>query len=250
MAEEAPESIVAAVQGHEWRQGCILPATAHAEVEATIGGKLDPQDACVVITHSCDLARPDPTLDVEIVRAVPTGRKLDGGRTHGRSRKNLQIEISIAGIRKAAEIEAQSRHEVPLAILGRYAPDPDRLLHEQDREILIAWLVARYARAGFPDAFERRFALQRKALEKAAAGMRRIWRIYVGLSDWHDLPDDETYRTAVFCVMKAEDFKHLAKRQEALEAVSGFLAALAQCSGIELTTDAQGALVPDDDFTL
>lgn len=250
MAEEAPESIVAAVQSHKWRQGCILPAAAHAEVEATIGGKLDSQDACVVITHSCDLARPDPTLDVEIVRAVLTGRKPDGGRTHGRSRKKLQIEISVAGSRQTVEIEAQSRHEVPLAILARHAPDQDRSLHVQDLEILIAWLVARYARPGFPDAFERRLAVQRKALEKAAAGMCRIWRIYVGLSDWRDLPDEESYQTAIFCVMRAEDFEDLARRQEAVEAVSHFLAALAQCSGIELTTDAQGALVPDDDFTL
>lgn len=250
MTEDAPEAIVAAVQRYKWRQGCILPAAAHADVEAIIGGKLDPRDACVIITHSCDLARPEPTLDVEIVRAVPTGRKLDGGRTHGRSRKKLQIEIGTAGGRQAVEIEAQSRHNVPLAILARHAPDPERSLHEQDREILIAWLMARYARPGFPDAFERRLAMQRKALEKAAAGMCRIWRIYVGLSDWRDLSDEESYRTAVFCVMQAEDFEDLAKRQEGLDAVGRFLAALAQCSGIELTTDAQGALVSEDDFTL
>lgn len=207
MAKEAPESIAAVVQSHEWRQGCILPRAAHLEVEAVVGAKLDPQDVCIVITHSCDLTRPDPAVDVEIVRAVLTGRKLDGGRTHGRSRKKLQIEISIAGSRQAVEIAAQSRYEVPLAILAQHAPDPERSLLEQDREILIAWLVARYARPGFPNAFEARLRTQRKELEKAAAGMSRIWRIYVGFSDWRDLPDSESYKTTVFCVMRAEDFE-------------------------------------------
>lgn len=250
MEDETPESIVAAVQAHGWRQGHVLPAAAHAGIEAAIGSKLDPQDVCIVITHSCDLARPDPTLDVEIVLAVPTGGKLDGGRTQGRSRKKLHIEIAVSGSRQAIEIAAQGRHDVPLVILAQHAPDPERSLHEQDREILIAWLVARYARPGFPNAFEHRLAKQRKALERAADKLSWIWRIYVGLSEWHDLPDGKSYKAQVFCVMRAEDFRDIAKRQEAMDAVGRFLAALSQCPGIEVSADAQESLVTDDDFTL
>lgn len=250
MEEATPESIVGAVQAHGWRQGCILPPAAHADVEAAIGHALEPQAACIVITHSCDLARPDPTLDVEIALALPTGKKLDSGRAQGRSRKKLQIELSLSGSRQAVEIPAQSRHDIPLPILAQYTPDPERSLDDENREILIAWLVARYARPGFPDAFENRLAKERKALEEAAAGLRWIWRVYVGLSTWHDLPDEAPYQARVFCVMKAEDFEELGKRQEAGAAVTRFLAALAQCPGIELNIDAQEALVPDDDFTL
>lgn len=250
MEAAIPESIVGAVQAHGWRQGCILPTAAHVDVEAAIGHALEPQTACIVITHSCDLARPDPTLDVEIALAWPTGKKLDSGRAQGRSRKKLEIELSLSGSRQAVEIAVQSRRDIPLLILAQHTPDPERSLDDENREILIAWLVARYARPGFPDAFENRLARERKALEGAAAGLRWIWRVYVGLSTWHDLPDEAPYQARVFCVMKAEDFEYLAKRQEAGAAVTRFLAALAQCPGIELNIDAQTALVPDDDFTL
>lgn len=250
MEEATPESIVGAVQTHGWRQGCILPPAAHADVEAAIGQALDPQATCIIITHSCDLARPDPTLDAEIVLALPTGKKLDSGRAQGRSRKKLQIEVSFSGNRQVVEIPAQSRRDIPLPILAQHPPDPERALDDENREILIAWLVARYARAGFPDAFENRLAKQKKALEEAADGLRWVWRVYVGLSTWHDLPDEAPYQARVFCVMKAEDFEDLAKRQEAGSAVTRFLAALAQCPGIELNIDAQEALIPDDEFTL
>jgi hypothetical protein len=150
-------TIAKAVVDCGWRQGDILPLAAHADITAAIGRDLEPAQACIVITHSCDLARPDPTLDAEIVIATPTQKKLDGSVAYARSRKRLQIELAVAGIRQAVEIHANDRFDLPLAVL-QHGPDKSRTLIDDQREILIEWLIARYARPGFPDAFEKSIA--------------------------------------------------------------------------------------------
>jgi hypothetical protein len=74
----SPEAIVEAVRAHGWRQGDILPVAAHADVAAVLDREPESRQVCIVITHSCDLDRPDPTMGVEAVLATPTGKRLDG----------------------------------------------------------------------------------------------------------------------------------------------------------------------------
>jgi hypothetical protein len=251
MATDATqEAIVAAVIANGWRQGCTLPAEAHGEVEACIERDLSAEHACIVITHSCDLVRPDPLLDVEIVVASPTGKDLDGSVAHGRSRKRIELLVAVKNSPRVYEIKAKDRFEIPLSLLATNAPDPSRHLADVTQRSLIEWLVARYARPGLPDAFETRIHDQRKHLGKAAQKLGNVWRIYIGLSPWDDLPAQELYDVELRFVMYAEDYEVIAKRAETLNSIEDFLKVLGKCQGLKVPTDPQEVLCADDDLTL
>ncbi|MEZ5581923.1 MAG: hypothetical protein R3F37_03315 [Candidatus Competibacteraceae bacterium] len=177
--------LITTVSAQGWKQGDILPIESHTAIEQATGRNLEPEQACIVITHSCDLARPDPTLPIEIVVATPTHKALDGGFAYGRSRKKLQLLLTSNDGEDTFEILALDRFEIPLTILGQHGPDQARQLANSDQlEILIEWLVARYARTGFPNAFENRMASKRKALVKAVEKLTRLahlpWAIQLG----------------------------------------------------------------------
>lgn len=252
MATDAmQQDIVAAVIMNGWRQGCILPAEAHIGVQTCIGRDLSPEHACIVITHSCDLARPDPLLGVEVVVASPTGKDLNGSVTHGRSRKRIELLVAMGNSPRAYEIKAKDRFELPLSLFAANAPDPTRRLADVKQcSSLIEWLVARYARPGLPNAFEARIYAQRKLLEKAAQKLSDVWRIYIGLTPWDDLPEREPYDVELRFVMYVEDYEIAVKRAETLESIENFLKVLEKCQGLKVPTDPQEVLFAEDELSL
>lgn len=251
MADDAQLAIVAAVTKNAWRQGCILPPEAHPALQKCVGRPIDPECVCIVITHSCDLVRPDPSFGVEVVIASPTGRKLNGTVAHGRSRKRLELLVTVSGIDQTYEIKAQDRFDLPLHVFAEHTSDAARTLaDDQQRFSLIEWLVARYARPGLPDAFESRISAQRKQLAKAAEKLATVWRIYVGLTPWNELSEHDSYGVELRFVMRVEDYEVVAKRGEALKSVEGFLTALKACQGLTVPTDPQEVLFSEDEVTL
>jgi hypothetical protein len=244
----AQDAIAATVIANGWRQGCILPAEAHVEVKTYIRLDLSAEHACIVITHSCDLVRPDPSLDVEIVVASPTGKGIDGSVAHGRSRKRIELHVAVGDSSRAYEIWAKDRFELPLSLFATNSPDPSR--HLAERNSLIEWLVARYARPGLPNAFEDRICNQRKSLEKAAQKLNHVWRIYIGLTPWGDLPAQEPYGVELRFVMYTEDYDVIEKRVETLNSIDEFLKVLRKCQGLKVPADPQEVLRVEDDLTL
>jgi hypothetical protein len=244
-------TLIGAVTARGWRQGDVLPIEAHAAIGKVIGRNVESEQACIVITHSCDLVRPDPTLPIEIVIATPTHKTLDGGLTYGRSRKKLQLLLTSGNGKEAFEILALDHFKIPLTILGQHGPDQTRHWVDSDQpESLLEWLVARYARPGFPNAFENRITSDKKALVKAAKKLTHVWRIYLGLSSWGELPHDQPYIVELRFVMRLTDFEDVEKRRETLAAVSQFLKVLRACSDINVPDDPTEVLVSDDDMTL
>lgn|GEM_PF-3634264 len=255
MQDETPESdIEALVKANKWRQGDLLPAEAQDAIATLVGPSFTDQHLGIVVTHSCDLDRPDSAFTVEIVVASITGKKLNGSVAHSRSRKKLQIEVLFDDAKQAIEIRASDRYELPLEMFAQFAPDRTRILADDlQREILVEWLVARYARPGFPNAFEQRLGSDKKkveALKVAAERLHLIPRIYVGLTPWEEIKEDQSYLVEIFFVMNQEDFKGVEKRKEALAAISGFLQVLRQFPGIIVEQDENDTLRSDDDFTL
>lgn len=246
-----PEAVVAAVIANCWRQGAILPAAAHASVIASTGHDLNAENVCVVITHSCDLVRPDSSLGIEIVVASPTGKGLDGTVAHGRSRKRIELLVTVENSTRVYEIKAKDRFEIPLDLLATYAPDPTRrLADDNQRRSLIEWLVARYARPGLPNAFEARILEQRKDLARAAQKLVDVWRIYVGLTPWDDLPKQKSYEVELKFVMHVEDYDVVKKRVETLNSIETFLKVLGKCQGLNVPTDPQDTLFSEEELSL
>lgn len=137
-----------------WRQGHVLTDEA---VDAL--GLRDAQAAkavVVVVSHDCDLAAsPDKEPDVEVI----VGRlveKADGNFTHAKTPRILHIEFTTPDGTKVVELGATKKVLVPKSKLSNYKPSQEFQLGSTEESILQRWLAARYRRAAFPDAFEKR----------------------------------------------------------------------------------------------
>ncbi|MBI4755956.1 MAG: hypothetical protein HY778_11220 [Betaproteobacteria bacterium] len=251
LGDALPDASVPAVTANRWRQGDIFPVTAHGRLQACIGKQIAEDHVCIAISHSCDLVRPDPSLAVEVVLGRPTGASLDGSVAYGRSRKRLQLLVAVDDAFQVFEICAGDRFDVPLDILADHAPDSARVLAcPTQRDSLVEWLVARYARPGLPNAFERRIDRHRRHLERAAKNLRSVWRIYIGLTPWEELPADQAYDVELRFVMTSEEHGLVEKRHEALEAIEKLLEVLGRCDGLRVPADPQETIFSDEDMTL
>ncbi len=138
-----------------WRQG-------HALTDETVD-KLGLRDAqapertlAVVISHDCDLAAsPDREPEVELI----VGRQLekpDGNFTHAKNARILHIGFASANGAQFVELAALKKIRILKSDLAGHEPRNEFRLGPSEQSILQRWLAARYRRAAFPDAFDRR----------------------------------------------------------------------------------------------
>lgn len=245
MTEEHSE----AVHANGWRQGDILPTSAHAKLAKLIKREWNDNDVCIVITHSCELIRPDTT--VEIVIGQPTGgTKLNSTLTNGQSRKKIEVNTSINGRHIPIVITAADRYNIPTELLTFARPDERKLTDDLQREALVEWLVAKYARPGFPDNFEARLSPQLKEIKKIISQSAHIWRIYLGLSSWGDLSENETYEVELYFVIEDAHYQQTKIRGEVLIFVNKFISIINRCNGLQVSQDATEMLVSDEEFPI
>ncbi|MEK6750084.1 MAG: hypothetical protein AABY83_12905 [Pseudomonadota bacterium] len=246
------ESLDKRVIANGWRQGHILPTDSHACLETLIKQQINQNQVAIVLTHSCDLVRPDPLLPVEIILGRIVNTKPNGGFTFGRSRKELHILATDNTNQCILILKSIDRFKVPLTLLGEYRPTQTiTLTGEHQRVVLISWLVASYARPGLPQAFETRISTQRKALSEAAEKLSDVEKIYLQLNSWEDnLPATKNYTINLLFVMEKEKYDDDNQKNNTGEAVNKFLDALKKCDGVQVESDVGDALVPDDDITL
>jgi len=138
-----------------WRQGQVLTdgtvdklALRDAEApEATL---------VVVISHDCDLAAsPDKEPEIELI----VGRRIDktdGNFTHAKTPRVLHIEFATPDGGKFVELAATRKVRVAKSDFADHEPRPEFQLGPTEQSIFQRWLGARYRRAAFPDAFEKR----------------------------------------------------------------------------------------------
>jgi hypothetical protein len=147
-----------------WRQG-------HALTDDTVD-KFDLRNAqapektfVVVISHDCDIAAsPDKESDIELI----VGRqieKVDGNFTHAKTPRVLHIEFTTPEGAKLVELAAAKKTRVVKNDFADQEPRREFQLNPVGQSILQRWLGARYRRAAFPDAFDKR-------LDESKAGKR------------------------------------------------------------------------------
>jgi hypothetical protein len=135
-----------------WRQGHVL--TAETVVALQLVSDEDNPPLVVVASHDCDLAQDpssEPVVEVIIGRRVD---KADGNFTHGKNPRRLHVSGIDGGAAICIELMAPARRSVAKQDLVRHLPSATVLIDPAHRNTLQYWLVARYRRSAFPDAFD------------------------------------------------------------------------------------------------
>jgi hypothetical protein len=141
----------------QWRQGCALTDET-VEKFALRDARAPESTLVVVVSHDCDLAAsPDKEPEIELI----VGRqieKADGNFTHAKTPRVLHIEFTTPAGGKFVELSAIKKVRVAKNDFADNEPRREFLLGPTEQSILQRWLAARYRRAAFPDAFEKRLS--------------------------------------------------------------------------------------------
>jgi hypothetical protein len=140
-----------------WRQGHVLTDETVDKL-ALRDAQAPEQIFVVVISHDCDLAAaPDKEPEVELI----VGRRIekpDGNFTHAKTPRVLHLEFATADAQRFVELAATKKVRVAKHDLIDHEPSREFQLGSAEQSILQRWLGARYRRAAFPDAFEKRLS--------------------------------------------------------------------------------------------
>ncbi len=204
----------------------------------------------VILTHSCDLlARAyEAEPHVEVIAARPIDRR-DSRYEMQRNPRRLHIPVSVAGVERYHELRAAERLTVPRQRLEHLDPGPERTLDPLHVRRVVQWIVNRYDRDAFPDAFNARLGPVRRRLEylletEGAA----VDAIYVQLSDGRELPPAVEYRVTLVVAMDTALWADAARRKEVDHRLVRPLAKLVDtCNGVAVD---DCALKPNSQITL
>jgi hypothetical protein len=138
-----------------WRQGCALTDET-VEKFALRDARAPETTVVVVISHDCDLAAStdkEPEVELIVGRQI---EKADGNFTHAKTPRVLHIEFATPDGGKFVELSATRKVRVAKSDFAGHEPRREFQLGPTEQSILQRWLGARYRRAAFPDAFEKR----------------------------------------------------------------------------------------------
>jgi hypothetical protein len=247
MSEDAAQQIHA----QHWRQGRLLPVASHAEVTQQLRGVLlADDDAVIVISQSCDLVHGDFTQEpfAEILIAHRWPKPPDGALMYLRNPRRLHFYLQAHGQKQAYAAWIWDRYRLPRDVLVQWPPDAERGLWNQDeQDVLISWLVARYERTALPDELQRRFGRIKDKLKKPMKQLKDVSGVFLECSN-AELNADTDYRLRVKLVMPKAAYDQ-ADRRQAVEQIRMQLdAVLRKCPGVLLEEEPE--LVSELDFTL
>lgn len=138
-----------------WRQGHVLTDDAVDKLGLR-DARAPKQTLVVVVSHDCDLAASsEKEPDVELIIGQQI-EKADGNFTHAKTPRVLHIEFKTPNGPKVVELAAIRKARVAKNDLADHEPRGEFKLGPAGQSILQRWLGARYRRAAFPDAFEKR----------------------------------------------------------------------------------------------
>lgn len=140
--------------GTSWRQGHLLTQHCLDELKFVYDGF--PQPKVLVISHDCDLDRPEeyePYVEVIVGKAVTQAQ---GNYIAARNSRTLHLSFDIGRSEKILEFRACDRTRIAKADLAAFQPDASMPLAPRDKRTLQHWLSARYMRPSYPTNFNNR----------------------------------------------------------------------------------------------
>jgi hypothetical protein len=253
MSEGGGSADAGRIKGLGWRQGSILPPELISELleAGELRAIATVADILIVVSHDCDVTSAslanEPSVELLLARPLAEG-SFHGGLTHGKNPRRLHFFVEISGSPTAAEARADERFVISRSRLKSYRPDPGRVCSRQVRDEIVLWLVKRYDRAAFPDAFNARIAKAKKSIGKALETKGEgIHEIFIAMESWDELPDGEPYRVHLVATMSTDEFGDPESRERAQQALDVMEEKLQGCGGVEIV---DAGLVSEADVSL
>lgn len=227
MIEDADRGI----RVQHWRQGRLLPVASHTVVAQQLNIEpLSDDDACIVISQSCDLLSPhfEDEPFAEIVIAKPLTSEPNPNRRYRRNPRWLHFQLRVCEERVFYEAWIWHRYRLPRQLFAELTPDTERQLADDDEQrLLVQWLAARYDRAALPDAFQKRLGAVKDKFEDRLRKMADVSAVFISLNSYEELSDEQPYHLKIILVMRVDDYAnqqskgkltpHLVKLVELLE---------------------------------
>lgn len=225
------------IRENGWCQGAVFEIEDSQALCADLGIDLPDGDRLIVLSHDCDVVHSgdaEPNVELAVVRTLATG--VSGHNTFGKSPRFLHLEVESGNDHLAIEILAALRHFIPREKLEDYLADGDFKLSKDQVAQIRRWLSNKYSRAALPDAFNNRISAiyknpVRRNLKKKE---RYVSGLFVALSEWGELDDDDDYSVALLATVEVDDYAIAERRIEAGDALTILVNALSDADGIDV----------------
>lgn len=242
------------IEEQGWRQGCVLPATCHAELTQLpdVDAIVDPDDACIVVSQSCDLIHHDGRQEpyAELLITKPLAGTVDPMVCNRRSPRRLHFELSVRGHLVWYEALAWRRCRLHRTVLTHHRPDPERRLDDtRVLRMIVEWLAARYQRAALPSAFQRRLKPVQDKLRKLAATLTSISTLFVALNSQEELSDDEAYHLGLILALPSDEYAQQDRLNAMEKQFVKLMGLFARCPGITLD-EAESRVESEENISL
>ncbi len=220
-----------------WRQGSVLRQADHAKLDENIRSSLRLDASIVVVSHDCDVTNgsyeKEPTVELFVV--YPRTEK-KGGRTFGKSPREIDFQIRVDGCDTSFIGHASDRYHIDRRILETITPDPQSHLPSESVSLLRSWLAQRYNRSAFPDVFLNRLEQVKDNIESILNREgAEISAILIGIKpDDVDVREDESYEVNLYAVMPVNLYKQASLRTKAQLVIDQLGKLFRKCGGIQL----------------
>ena len=191
-----------------WKQGILLipnderlKKNAHYEI---------PDDArLLIVSQTCDLVQGSFEREpyFEALCLHPLNQEPNGGYLGGKNSRRIEFSLDIAkdGIIHWYALPYE-RHLIERELL--LDRQPDSFLHdEQTLKMILRWLSRRYTRIAYPEAFVSRIDTRKGPIGKKFSRLNpHISNVYVHVTPFSELDDDDEYSMEIMLVMNAKAF--------------------------------------------
>jgi len=219
-----------------WKQFSIINPADHPALLEHAHINLEPDDLLLVISQTCDLVSgkdSEPFFEVACLRSLKSTRQ----DTHPDSKnpRRMEVTLSLEDQETHFYLLAHERFHVKQELLHEINP-AEAINDEDTLDALLDWIVARYNRVAFPDSFDRRWKTRRKTIEKTIKKLERITDIYLKITPFDEVEDNEEYELEILLLMSSRDYQDPDVLAEYEELASALEDQLAKCDGINVET--------------
>ncbi|WP_396215683.1 hypothetical protein [Gemmatimonas sp.] len=237
-AEPSARRGVAGIVDNRWEQGSVVDAeTLRVLAELGLLARQPPRENAigVILTQSCDIVNGsyDAEPEVELWLAHVTDRP-EPQYFALKNPRRLHLEANTPTGACHLEINGHLRTSMPRWTLEALRPDTILFLAKPHVDLLLDFLVNRFRRPAFPNAFnQRRTSAIRKIETTLKRHAKEIYRLYVKLNTFDELVNDGAqYVVELYLLVSQEHFAVDQIRHTLDQATAKIAGLLDSCAGI------------------
>jgi hypothetical protein len=226
-----------AIRKNGWRQGHLFTAEDTRALAESVGCSVVEGGLFVLVSHDCDIVHSgdsEPYAYVCVAEPL-TEDQLDGGKSHGKNSRSLQVPVQSGSESCVYEVQASSLIPINREQLQKLVPHESCTLSATSTDVLARWLASRFERAAFPDTFNERLRpVSKKVIEKFKKYGEPLTAIYLTVEPDTELTEQQNYKVSLIGVLPSEEHEKDALRISVSGTIGEVAKLLNDCKGIEV----------------